>query len=257
MGKVIAVANQKGGVGKTTTTINLSSYLAELGKKILVIDSDAQGNCSSGFGIEKNNLEDTFYDLLLGHKKFDDVVVKIDYLPNLYIIPSNIELSGAEIELTNIENREYLLKNIIDEIKNNYDYIFIDCPPSLNLLTLNSFTACESIIVPLQCEYFALEGLTQLLYTIDLVNKSLNEKLKLDGIVFTMYDSRTNLSVQVVDEVKRELNQNLYKTIIPKNIKLSEAPSFGKPINIYAPKSKGGIAYSELALEFIEKHGKG
>lgn len=252
MGKIIAIANQKGGVGKTTTTINLASCLAEIGKSVLVIDSDPQGNTSSGLGIDKDNIKNTFYDLLLENANFDDVKVELKFFKNLHILPSNIELSGAEIELIGKDNREYLLKNILSPIKNNYDYILIDCPPSLNLLTLNALTVANTILVPLQCEYYALEGLSQLLHTINLVQQKLNPSLKIEGVVFTMYDARTNLSLQVVEEVKQHLGKNVYRSIIPRNVRLSEAPSHGKPINLYDPKSKGAEAYMLLAEEVIQ-----
>ena len=219
MAKIIAIANQKGGVGKTTTSINLSACLAEKGKKVLVIDSDPQGNTSSGLGVDKNDLQYSFYDLLLGNATFEQVKIQLDYFENLHILPSNIELSGAEIELVNKENREYLLKNILDIIISDYDFILIDCPPSLNMLTLNALTAANTILVPLQCEYYALEGLSQLLYTINLVQQSLNHSLKIEGVVFTMFDSRTNLSLQVVEEVKDHLSENVYKSIIPRNVR--------------------------------------
>lgn len=251
MAKIIAIANQKGGVGKTTTSINLSACLTEKEKKVLVIDCDPQGNTSSGLGVDKNSLKCSFYDLLLGNATFEQVKINLDYFENLHILPSNIELSGAEIELINKENREYLLKNILDSVKNNYDFILIDCPPSLNMLTLNALTAANTILVPLQCEYYALEGLSQLLYTINLVQQNLNPSLKIEGVVFTMFDSRTNLSLQVVEEVKQHLNENVYKSIIPRNVRLSEAPSHGKPINIYDKKSKGAEAYRLLAEEVI------
>ena len=251
MSKIIAIANQKGGVGKTTTSINLASCLAELEKRVLVIDSDPQGNTSSGFGIDKNNIEYTFYDLLLDNASFEQVKVELDIFKKIHILPSNIELSGAEIELVGKENREYLLKNILDNVKDEYDYILIDCPPSLNMLTINALTAANSILVPLQCEYYALEGLSQLLYTINLVQKKLNPTLQIEGVVFTMYDARTNLSLQVVEEVKCHLGKNVYRSIIPRNVRLSEAPSHGKPINIYDPKSKGAEAYMLLAEEVI------
>lgn len=252
MGKIIAIANQKGGVGKTTTNINLSSCLASFGKNILTVDLDPQGNTSSGLGVDKNNLELTLYDLMLENANFDDVKVKAnDDIGNLDIIPSNVNLAGAEIELIEIKEREYVLKNILNEIKNRYDYITIDCPPSLNILTLNALTAADSVIVPIQCEYYALEGLTQLLHTINLVKRKLNPSLRLDGVVFTMYDARTNLSLQVVEEVKNHLDENIYKTIIPRNVRLGEAPSHGIPINIYDSKSKGAEAYNLLAQEVI------
>lgn len=255
MSKIIAIANQKGGVGKTTTSINLSACLAEKGKKVLVIDSDPQGNTSSGLGIDKNDLQYTFYDLLLNNATFQQVKVELEYFDKLHILPSNIELSGAEIELVGKENREYLLKNILDFIIDEYDYILIDCPPSLNILTINALTAANTILVPLQCEYYALEGLSQLLYTINLVKQKLNPYLAIEGIVFTMYDARTNLSLQVVEEVKDYLGKNVYKSIIPRNVRLSEAPSYGKPINLYDSKCKGTEAYMLLAEEVIFNKG--
>ena len=251
MGKIIAIANQKGGVGKTTTSINLAACLAELNKRVLVIDSDQQGKSSIVLDIDKNQLEYTFYDLLLDNATFEQVKIEIDYFEKLHILPSNIELSGAEIEIVNKDNREYLLKQILDKVNDEYDYILVDCPPSLNMLTINALTAADTILVPLQCEYYALEGLSQLLYTINLVQKKLNPSLKIEGVVFTMYDARTNLSLQVVEEVKQHLGKNVYRSIIPRNVRLSEAPSHGKPINLYDPKSKGAEAYMLLAEEVI------
>lgn len=251
MGKIIAIANQKGGVGKTTTSINLSASLAEMGKKVLVVDSDPQGNTTSGFGIDKNDTQKTFYDLLLNNCNFYDAKTSIQNFNKLDVLPSNIELSGAEIELINTESREYILKNIIENVQQEYDYIIIDCPPSLNLLTINALTAANSILVPLQCEYYALEGLSQLIYTINLVQKKLNPNLQIEGVVFTMFDARTNLSLQVVEEVKQHLGKNVYRSIIPRNVRLSEAPSHGLPINIYDKKSKGAEAYMLLAEEVI------
>lgn len=251
MGRIIAIANQKGGVGKTTTSINLSASLAEMGKKVLVVDSDPQGNTTSGFGIDKNEIQKTFYDLLLNNCNFYDAKISIQNFNKLDVLPSNIELSGAEIELINTESREYILKNIIQNIQQEYDYIIIDCPPSLNLLTINALTAANSILVPLQCEYYALEGLSQLIYTINLVQKKLNPNLQIEGVVFTMFDARTNLSLQVVEEVKQHLGKNVYRSIIPRNVRLSEAPSHGIPINIYDKKSKGAEAYMLLAEEVI------
>ena len=251
MSKIIAIANQKGGVGKTTTSINLAACLAELNKRVLVIDSDPQGNTSSGLGVDKNELEYTFYDLLLENATFEQVKIEIDYFETLHILPSNIELSGAEIEIINKDNREYLLKQILDKVNDTYDYILVDCPPSLNMLTINALTAADTILVPLQCEYYALEGLSQLLYTINLVQKKLNPSLKIEGVVFTMFDARTNLSLQVVEEVKQHLGKNVYRSIIPRNVRLSEAPSHGKPINLYDPKSKGAEAYMLLAEQVI------
>ena len=251
MGKIIAIANQKGGVGKTTTSINLAACLAELGKRVLIIDSDPQGNTSSGLGVDKNELEYTFYDLLLDNATFEQVKIELDFFEKLHILPSNIELSGAEIELVSKDNREYLLKNILENVNDEYDYILIDSTPSLNMLTVNALTASDTILVPLQCEYYALEGLSQLLYTIYLVQQKLNPSLKIEGVVFTMYDARTNLSLQVVEEVKQHLGKNVYRSIIPRNVRLSEAPSHGKPINLYDPKSKGAEAYMLLAEEVI------
>lgn len=253
MGRIIAIANQKGGVGKTTTNINVSAYLAKAGKKVLTIDSDPQGNSSSGLGIDKNQLDKTFYELLLGEADFSDVKLSIDNVPGLDILPSNVELAGAEIELIERPEREFILKNIIEKLKNTYDYITIDCPPSLSILTINALTAADSILIPLQCEYYALEGLTQLMYTIKLVQKKLNPNLKIEGVVFTMYDARTNLSLQVVEEVKKHLDKNIFRTIVPRNVRLSESPSHGLPIFLYDEKSKGAEAYEILAEEIMMK----
>ena len=229
MGRVIAVANQKGGVGKSTTAINLSACLAEKEKKVLTIDMDPQGNTTSGLGVDKNNVENTLYELLLGEAETKDTIVK-DVVENVDLIPSNVNLSGAEIELIGVDEKEYILKKIIDKVRRKYDYIIIDCPPSLNMLTINALTAANSVLVPIQCEYYALEGLSQLIHTIDLVKDRLNKKLVMEGVVFTMYDARTNLSLQVVENVKDNLQQNIYKTIIPRNVRLAEAPSYGQPI---------------------------
>lgn len=253
MGRIISISNQKGGVGKTTTAINLSSCIAEAGKKVLVIDSDPQGNTSSGFGIFKNDINKTLYDLMEGEAEFDEAVMKIENIDNLFIIPTDINLSGAEIELINVDGREFILKNIISKIGEEFDFIIIDCPPALNLLTINALVASNAVIVPLQCEYYALEGLTQLMYTIDLVKKNLNPELFVEGIVFTMFDSRTNLSAQVVEEVKKYIDKDIYKSIIPRNVRLSEAPSHGLPINLYDSKSKGAEAYRLLAEEVISR----
>lgn len=253
MARVIAIANQKGGVGKTTTAINLSAFLALSGKRILVIDSDSQGNASSGFGIDKRNLDKTFYDLLSARVSFDETKIKIDGFDNLDVLPSNTELAGAEIELIGLEYREYILKNIIEEIQYEYDYIIVDCPPSINMLTINALTAANSILVPIQCEYYAMEGLTELMHTINLIKKQLNPYLEIEGVVFTMYDARTNLSLQVVEEVRKYLGENVYKSIIPRNVRLSEAPSHGLPINFYDEKSKGAEAYALLAQEVMER----
>ena len=252
MAKTIAIANQKGGVGKTTTSINLSACLAEKGKKVLVIDTDPQGNTTSGFGIDKNNLENTIYDLILGECSISDCIIK-NVISNISIVPSNVNLAAAEIELIGIDRKEYILKKEVDYIKEEYDFIIIDCPPSLNMLTINAMTTADSVLVPIQCEYYALEGLSQLIHTVNLVKERLNPELDMEGIVFTMYDSRTNLSAQVVENVKSHLNQKIYNTVIPRNIRLAEAPSYGLPINMYDPKSAGSEAYLTLAEEIIRK----
>lgn len=255
MGRVIAVANQKGGVGKTTTSINLSACLAEMGKKTLTIDIDPQGNTTSGLGVVKDKLKYTVYDLLIGHCKLSDCMVK-NQLENLDIVPSNVSLSGAEIELIGVDKKEYILKRHISKVRDQYDFIIIDCPPSLSMLTVNAMTTADTVLVPIQCEYYALEGLSQLIYTIDLVKKRLNPSLHIEGVVFTMYDARTNLSLQVVENVKENLKQTIYKTIIPRNIRLAEAPSHGLPINLYDTKSTGAESYRLLAEEVINR-GKG
>ena len=252
MGRIIAVANQKGGVGKSTTAINLSACLAEKGKKVLAIDMDPQGNTTSGFGVDKNGIENTLYELLLGEAETKDTIVK-DVVENLDLIPSNINLSGAEIELVGIDDKEFILKGITDKLRRKYDYIILDCPPSLNMLTINALTAATSVLVPIQCEYYALEGLSQLIHTIDLVKERLNKRLVMEGVVFTMYDARTNLSLQVVENVKENLQQNIYKTIIPRNVRLAEAPSYGQPITLYDPRSTGAEAYRLLAEEVINR----
>ena len=255
MGRVIAVANQKGGVGKSTTAINLSACLAEKEKKVLTIDMDPQGNTTSGLGVDKNNVENTLYELLLGEAETKDTIVK-DVVENVDLIPSNVNLSGAEIELIGVDEKEYILKKIIDKVRRKYDYIIIDCPPSLNMLTINALTAANSVLVPIQCEYYALEGLSQLIHTIDLVKDRLNKKLVMEGVVFTMYDAITNLSLQVVENVKDNLQQNIYKTIIPRNVRLAEAPSYGQPITLYDTKSAGAEAYRLLAEEVINREDK-
>ncbi|MCL2353001.1 MAG: AAA family ATPase [Defluviitaleaceae bacterium] len=252
MSRIISIANQKGGVGKTTTSINLAACLAEAGKKVLVIDLDPQGNATSGLGLDKNNLEATVYQLLLGEKRVDQAIAKTAF-DNLHVLPTNVELSGAEIELVHFEEREFILKRILADLKYLYDFVLIDCPPSLNILTVNALSASDTVLVPLQCEYFAMEGLSQLMHTIDLVNKNLNRRLSLEGVVFTMYDPRTNLSAQVVKEVRAHLEANIYNSIIPRNVRLSEAPSHGLPINVYDPRSKGSEAYKALAQEVINK----
>lgn len=252
MGRIIAVANQKGGVGKTTTAINLSACLAEKGKKVLTIDIDPQGNTSSGLGIDKNNLENTIYELLIGECLIEDCLLS-DIIENLSLLPSNVNLAGAEIELIGIDEKEYILKKEIAKIKDNYDYLIIDCPPSLNTLTVNALTTADTVLVPIQCEYYALEGLSQLIHTINLVKQRLNPDLEIEGVVFTMFDARTNLSLQVVENVKSNLKQTIYKSIIPRNVRLAEAPSHGLPINLYDPKSAGAEGYRDLAEEVIER----
>lgn len=252
MGRTIVIANQKGGVGKTTTTINLSASLAAFDKKVLVIDMDPQGNTTSGLGVEKDQVENTVYELLLGECSLDESMQK-DVFKNLSVIPSNINLAGAEIELIGIDEKEFLLKKALDEVKEQYDFILIDCPPSLNMLTINSMCAGDTVLVPIQCEYYALEGLSQLMHTIDLVKDRLNPELEIEGVVFTMYDARTNLSLQVVENVKNNLNQMIYKSIIPRNVRLAEAPSHGLPITEYDAKSTGAEAYRMLAEEVIHR----
>ncbi len=252
MGRIIAIANQKGGVGKTTTAINLSACLAEAGKKVLTIDTDPQGNTTSGLGVDKNNLENTIYELLLDECTIKQCLVKTE-IDNLWLIPSNVNLAGAEIDLLDVKDKQYILRNSLDYIKDDFDFILIDCPPSLNMLTVNAMTTANTILVPIQCEFYALEGLSQLLNTIDLVHERLNENLTMEGVVFTMYDARTNLSLQVVENVKKNLNTTIYKTIIPRNVRLAEAPSHGLPINIYDPKSVGAESYRNLAQEVINR----
>lgn len=250
MGRAIAIANQKGGVGKTTTSINLSATLAEKGKKVLVIDTDPQGNTTSGFGLNKNQLENTIYELLIGECEVEEALYK-DVVDGVDIIPSNVNLAAVEIELIDMEHKEYILKNAVESIRNNYDFIIIDCPPSLSMLTINAMTTANTVLVPIQCEYYALEGLSQLVHTVNLVKERLNNDLEMEGVIFTMYDSRTNLSMQVVENVKDHINENVYKTIIPRNIRLAEAPSYGLPINLYDSKSSGAEAYRLLADEVI------
>lgn len=252
MGKIIAVANQKGGVGKTTTSINLSAAMAAKGKKILVIDTDPQGNTTSGFGIEKNELENTIYELMLSECSIKECILS-DVIQGVSIIPSNVNLAATEIELIGVDRKEYILKKEIEWVKDSYDYIIIDCPPSLNLLTINAMTTADSVLVPIQCEYYALEGLSQLIHTINLVKERLNPDLDMEGVVFTMYDSRTNLSMQVVENVKSHLSQKVFNTLIPRNIRLAEAPSYGMPINMYDAKSAGAEAYMLLADEIINR----
>lgn len=252
MGRIIAIANQKGGVGKTTTAINLSASLASLGKKVLAIDMDPQGNMSSGLGVDKNEVEKTVYDLIIGNIGIEECIYE-EVIENLDVLPSNIDLSAAEIELIGVDNKEYILRDEVNKVKEKYDFIIIDCPPALSMLTINAMTTSDSVLVPIQCEYYALEGLSQLIHTIELLQERLNPELEIEGVVFTMYDARTNLSLQVVENVKDNLNQNIYKTIIPRNVRLAEAPSYGMPINLYDPKSKGTESYLLLAEEVINK----
>lgn len=254
MGRVIAIANQKGGVGKTTTSINLSACLAEKGKKVLVIDTDPQGNTTSGLGIDKNDLDNTVYELILGECSIYDCIVKDD-IPNVSVLPSNVNLAAAEIELIGVDKKEFILKNEVDFVKDDYDFIIIDCPPSLNLLTINAMTTADSVLVPIQCEFYALEGLSQLIHTVNLIKERLNPDLEMEGVVFTMYDSRTNLSMQVVENVKANLQENICETVIPRNIRLAEAPSYGMPITMYDPKSSGADSYRKLADELINRKG--
>lgn len=252
MGKVISVANQKGGVGKTTTTINLSTFLAKKGKKVLLIDADPQGNATSGLGAEKE-VEYSTYGILVGETEIQETLEKT-VIKNLLVCPSNINLAGAEVELVSMMSREQRLKEKIDVIKDMFDYILIDCPPSLGLITLNAFTASDSVLIPVQCEYYALEGLGQLLNTVNLVKKHLNKDLQVEGALLTMYDIRTNLSNQVVKEVKKYFGDKVYKTVIPRNVRLSEAPSYGMPITEYDPKSKGAKSYDKFTKEFLKKN---
>lgn len=252
MGRIIAIANQKGGVGKTTTSINLASCLAEKGKSVLAIDLDPQGNMTSGLGVDKNEVENTVYELMLDECSIRECIHDT-VVDSLKIIPSNVNLAGAEIELLGINDKEYILRTAVDYIRDDYDFIIIDCPPSLNMLTVNAMTTANTILVPIQCEYYALEGLSQLIHTINLVQERLNPDLKIEGVVFTMYDVRTNLSNQVVETVKENLDAKIYSTMIPRNIRLAEAPSYGIPINMYDTKSAGAESYRNLAKEIIER----
>lgn len=251
MGKVIAISNQKGGVGKTTTSINLSACLAARGKKVLVVDSDPQGNTTSGLGIDNNSVENSTYDCLVNQISMNEVILETEY-KNLWISPGNISLAGAELELVDEENREFRMKKAIEEVKENYDFIIIDCPPSLGLITLNAFAAADSVLIPIQCEYYALEGLSQLTKTIKMVKQGLNKNLKIEGVLLTMYDSRLKLSGQVVEEVKKYFGATVYNTVIPRNVRLSEAPSYGQPIIAFDKNSKGAQCYKKLASEVIK-----
>lgn len=255
LARVIAITNQKGGVGKTTSSINISTYMALEGYKILLIDLDPQGNASSGFGIDCRKLKKSIYDLLIDGESIEKII-RSSKINNLDLLPANIELAGAEIQLAINENRNNVLADAMQEIKSEYDYIIIDCPPSLGLLTINALVAADSVMIPIQCEYYALEGLSRLVDTVNLVRKHMNSKLVIEGIIFTLFDGRTNLGIQVVDEVKRHFPKLIYKSIIPRNVRLSEAPSHGKPIELYDPKSKGAEAYRDLAREVIERDKK-
>lgn len=251
MAKIVSIFNQKGGVGKTTTNINLSASLVAAGKNVLIVDIDPQGNSTSGLGIDKDNIEKSIYDLLVEGEDARDIVYETSF-EGLKIIPSTMELAGAEIELALKENREYCLEKAIENIRGDYDYIFIDCPPSLGILTINALKASDSVMIPIQCEYYALEGVSQLMNTINLVKKGLNPSLQIEGVVLSMFDGRTNLSIQVVEEVKKYFGNKVYRTMIPRNVRLAEAPSYGVPVIAYDEKSKGAIAYNELAEEFLE-----
>ena len=254
MGKIISVANQKGGVGKTTTTVTLCAILAKKGKKVLLIDADPQGNATSGVGLTKE-VEESIYDVLVGDTTAEETI-QATSIKNLKVCPSNINLAGAEVELVSMMSREQRLKEKLDEVKDKFDFIIIDCPPSLGLITLNAFTASDSILIPVQCEYYALEGLGQLLNTVNLVKKHLNKSLEIEGALLTMYDARTNLSNQVVKEVKKYFDDKVYKTVIPRNVRLSEAPSYGMPITLFDPRSKGAKSYEKFAKEFLKNNEK-
>ena len=253
MGRIIAIANQKGGVGKTTTAINLAACLAEAGKKILLIDCDPQGNATSGLGIDKDHLENSIYEVLLDECGIRQAMQAVEGVENLTVLPSNVNLAGAEVELLEVEDKEYILSNTVDYIRDDYAYILIDCPPSLNILTVNAMTTADSVLVPIQCEYYALEGISQLIHTVELVQERLNPDLTIDGVVFTMYDARTNLSADVVASVRENLNTKVYNTIIPRNVRLAEAPSHGLPIHLYDSRSSGAESYRNLAREVIER----
>ncbi|MDR1816310.1 MAG: AAA family ATPase [Clostridiales Family XIII bacterium] len=256
MGKAIAIFNQKGGVGKTTTNINLATCLALKGKRILILDIDPQGNTTTGLGINKKELEYSLYNVLIDTDVDPKDAIISTGIPNLWIIPASVELAGAEIELVELEGRERRLKNALDRVKGDYDYLFIDCPPSLGLLTINSLTAVDSVLIPIQCEFYALEGVSQLMSTIELVRKNLNPDLDVQGVILSMFDGRTNLSIQVIEEVKKYFRDKVYSTVIPRNVKLAEAPGFGLPITHYDPHSKGAEAYRDFAEEFLSDEEK-
>lgn len=251
MAKIISIFNQKGGVGKTTTNINLSAFLAHMGKSVLIVDIDPQGNSTSGLGVDKSELNDSIYDLLVDNVNIENVIYETNF-DRLNIIPSTMELAGAEIELAKQDNREYYLTDALSKVSNDYDYVFIDCPPSLGILTVNALRASDSVLIPIQCEYYALEGVSQLMNTVNLVKKNLNPNLEIEGVVLSMFDGRTNLSAQVVAEVKQYFGNRVYSTMIPRNVRLAEAPSFGLPVMEYDPSSKGSIAYDNLAKEFLK-----
>ena len=255
MGKIVAFLNQKGGVGKTTTCVNMSGYLASMGKKVLLVDIDPQGNASSNVGIEKDSKPKTIYNCIIDDNTIDEVILPTK-LENLDIIPADVDLAGAEIELVQMNNREKVVRNILKKVKDKYDYICIDCPPSLGLITVNALTACDSVLIPIQCEYFALEGLSQLMYTIKLVKKHLNENIDVEGVVLTMKDNRSNLGQSVAQDITKYFGKKVYKTVIPRNVRLAEAPSFGEPIVIYDPKCTGAQAYKTLTEEFLKNNSK-
>lgn len=255
MGKIVAFLNQKGGVGKTTTCVNLSGYLAEMGKKVLLVDIDQQGNASSNLGISKDTKYKTMYDVIVDDCGVDDVIIPTKYA-NIDIIPSDNDVAGAEVELVQMNNREKVVRKILNQVKDRYDYVCIDCPPSLGLITVNVLTASDSVLIPIQCEYFALEGLSQLMYTVKLVKQHLNENIDIEGVVLTMKDNRSNLGQQVAEDISKYFGKKVYKTVIPRNVRLAEAPSFGEPINVYDPKCTGAIAYKALAMEFLKNNEK-
>lgn len=253
MGKIVAFLNQKGGVGKTTTCVNMSGYLASMGKKVLVLDIDPQGNASSNLGINKEEKPKTIYDVIIDDNTVEEVILPTK-IENLSIIPAHVDLAGAEIELVQMNNREKVVRNILKKIKDKYDFICIDCPPSLGLITVNALTACDSVLIPMQCEYYALEGLTQLMYTVKLVKKHLNESIDVEGVVLTMKDNRSNLGQSVASEIQQFFGKKVYKTMIPRNVRLAEAPSFGEPIHTYDPKCTGALAYKALTEEFLKNN---